>query len=47
MLSKGPHIAGTVRTPHDILQRMHGHQRKTRSLFRRLELATHHRPGGR
>ena len=42
MLNKGPHIAGTVRTLHGILQRMHGHQHKTRSLFRRLQLATHH-----
>lgn len=42
MLNKGPHITGTVRTLHGILQRMHGHQHKTRSLFRRLGLATHH-----
>ncbi|MCP9801203.1 pyruvate kinase [Synechococcus sp. RedBA-s] len=27
---------------HGIRQRMHGHQHKTRSLFRRLELATNH-----
>ncbi|MFY8148733.1 MAG: pyruvate kinase [Prochlorococcaceae cyanobacterium] len=45
MLNKGPHIASTVRTLHRILQRMQGHQRKNRSLFRRLELATHHRAG--
>ncbi|MCT0224821.1 pyruvate kinase [Synechococcus sp. CS-1328] len=45
MLNKGPHIASTVRTLHGILKRMHGHQHKTRPLFRSLELATHHHSG--
>jgi pyruvate kinase len=38
MLNKGPNIVGTVRCLRDILSRMHAHQVKKRSMFRRLEM---------
>lgn len=38
MLNKGPNIVGTVRSLRDILSRMHAHQVKKRSMFRRLEM---------
>lgn len=44
MLNKGPNIAATVRTLHDIVLRMQNHQRKNSPTFSRLELATHHHP---
>ncbi len=44
MLNKGPNIAATVRTLHDIVLRMQNHQRKNSPRFRRLELAAHHHP---
>jgi pyruvate kinase len=44
MLNKGPNIAATVRTLHDIVLRMQKHQHKNSSTFRRLELACHHHP---
>lgn len=47
LLNKGPHITSSVRTLQGILKRMHGHQYKTRPLFRCLELATHHHPNPR
>jgi pyruvate kinase len=46
MLNKGPNIAATIRTLHDIVQRMQQHQHKNRSTFRRLELAAHHHSTG-
>ncbi|MFP5410986.1 MAG: pyruvate kinase [Gammaproteobacteria bacterium] len=39
MLNKGPYILRAVRTLDDILQRMHAHQAKKRSLLRALRLA--------
>jgi pyruvate kinase len=44
LLNKGPNIAATVRTLHDIVLRMQNHQRKNSPRFRRLELAAHHHP---
>ena len=39
MLNKGPYIVNAVRVLDDILKRMEGHQRKTRSTLRKLRLA--------
>jgi pyruvate kinase len=39
MLNKGPYIVNAVRALDDILRRMEGHQRKSRSTLRKLRLA--------
>jgi pyruvate kinase len=39
MLNKGPYIVNDVRALDDILRRMEGHQRKSRSTLRKLRLA--------
>jgi pyruvate kinase len=39
MLNKGPYIVNAVRALDDILKRMEGHQRKSRSTLRKLRLA--------
>jgi pyruvate kinase len=39
MLNKGPYILNAVRVLDDILRRMEGHQRKSRSTLRKLRLA--------
>ena len=39
MLNKGPYIVSAVRALDDILRRMEGHQRKSRSTLRKLRLA--------
>lgn len=39
MLNKGPYITNAVRYLDDILRRMEGHQRKSRSTLRKLRLA--------
>jgi pyruvate kinase len=36
MLNKGPHILDAIRILDNILRRMQGHQRKKRTLLRRL-----------
>ena len=40
MLNKGAHITEAVRTLDDILRRMQNHQRKKRSMLRKLHLAS-------
>jgi pyruvate kinase len=39
MLNKGPYIVKAVGALDDILRRMEGHQRKSRSTLRKLRLA--------
>ena len=36
MLNKGPHVLEAIRALNDILTRMEAHQRKKRSMLRRL-----------
>jgi pyruvate kinase len=38
MLNKGHHIVGAVRFLDNILHRMHAHQRRKRSMLRRLHV---------
>jgi pyruvate kinase len=47
MLNKGPHIVQAIRVQDDILQRMQTHQRKKRSLLRKLHVAHRFAPKGR
>ena len=47
MLNKGPYIVETVKSLHDILSRMQGHQSKKHSTFRRLRVADHLVPDSR
>jgi pyruvate kinase len=39
MLNKGPHIVAATSTLHDILKRMHSHQKKKRALLRSLKVS--------
>lgn len=39
MLNKGPHIVGAVKFLFDVLDRMHGHQHKKRSMMRELSVS--------
>jgi len=47
MLNKGPYIVNAVRALDDILRRMEGHQRKSRSTLRKLRLAELFQPTDR
>ena len=47
MLNKGPYIVNAVRALDDILRRMEGHQRKSRSTLRKLRLAELFQPSDR
>ena len=47
MLNKGPYIVSAVRALDDILRRMEGHQRKSRSTLRKLRLAELFQPSDR
>jgi pyruvate kinase len=47
MLNKGPYIVEAVRALDDILQRMEGHQQKSRSTLRKLRLAELFQPSDR
>jgi len=42
MLNKGPYVVEAVRTLHDILARMRGHQQKKRSTLRPLSSPRFH-----